>query len=100
MKPPSAGFSTGCWTSTLNLASLPCRLGGVGLRDGVKEAQAAYSSSWADSLHMIRKRHPDFSDFITVALSRGEGGPHMEVVARCREGPVELGFDAPGGEGG
>ena len=38
---------------TFHLASLPCRLGGV--------------SNWADSLHMIRKRHPDVADFITVA---------------------------------
>ena len=73
---------------TLNLASLPCRLGSVGLQNAVRGAPAAYWSSWADSLHMIR-------DFITVALSRGEGGPHMEAAARCRGNLVELGFEAP-----
>ena len=81
--------------STFNLASLPCRLGGVGLRNAVRGARAAYWSSWADSLHMIRKRHPDISDFITVTLSRGGGGPHTEAAARSRESLVELGFDAP-----
>ena len=80
---------------TLNLASLPCRLGGVGLQNAVRGAPAAYWSSWADSLHMIRKRHPDVADFITVALSRGEGGPHMEAAARCRGNLVDLGFEAP-----
>ena len=77
----------------LNLASLPCRLGGVGLQNAVRGAPAAYWSSWADSLHMIRKRHPDVADFITVALSRGEGGPHMEAAARCRGNLVGDDFD-------
>ena len=76
--------------STFNLASLPCRLGGVGLRNAARGAQAAYWSSWADSLHMIRKRH-----FITVALDRGGGGPHTEVAAHSREALVKLGFDVP-----
>ena len=82
---------------TLNLASLPCRLGSVGLHNAVRGAPAAYWSSWADSLHMIQKRHPDVADFITVALSRGEGGPHMEAAARCRGNLVELGFEAQSG---
>ena len=38
---------------------------------------------------------PDISDFITVTLGRGGGGPHTEAAARCRESLVELGFDAP-----
>ena len=80
---------------TLNLASLPCRLGGVGLQNAVKGAPGAYWSSWADSLHMIRKRHPDVANFTTVALSRGEGGPHVEAATQCRGNLVDLGFEAP-----
>ena len=80
---------------TFNLASLPCRLGGVGLRNAVRGVQAAFWSSWADSLHMIRKRNPDVADFITVSLSRGRGGPHVEAAARCREGLLGVGFDVP-----
>ena len=68
---------------------------GRGLQNAVKGAPAAYWSSWADSLHMIRKRHPDVADFITVVLSRGEGGPHMEAAARCRGNLIDLGFEAP-----
>ena len=66
---------------TFNFASLPCRLGGVGLRNAVKRAQAICWSSWADSLHMIRKGHPEKSVSITVALSRGEGGPRVAEKA-------------------
>ena len=72
----------------------PSRLG-VGLRNAVRGAQAAYWSSWADSLHMIRKRHRDISDFITVTLGRGGGGPHAEAAGRCRESLVELGLNVP-----
>ena len=81
--------------SIFDFASLPCRLGGVGLRNAVRGVPAAYWSSWADSLHMIRKRHPDISDFITVTLGRGGGGFHTEAGARCRASLVELGFDVP-----
>ena len=77
-----------------NLASLLCRLGGVGFPNAVRGALAAYWSSWVDSLRMIRKRHLDISDFITVALGRGGSGPPTEAAARSREALVELGFDA------
>ena len=79
---------------TFNLASLPCRLGGVGLRNAARGAQAAFWSSWADSLHMIRKRNLDVADFITVPLRRGRGWPHVEAAARLREGLMEVGFEA------
>ena len=73
---PSGRCSTVWWTSvqtkTLSTSSLPCRLGGVGLRNAVSGVQAAFWSSWADSLHMIWKRkissqcrwpEHDFCDF-------------------------------------
>ena len=43
---------------------------------------------------MIQKRNPDVADFITVSL-RGRGWPHVEAAARCREGLLEVGFEAP-----
>ena len=64
--------------STFNLASLPCKLGGVGLRNAVRGAQAVYWSSWADSLH-----------------GRGGGGPHTEAAAQRRESLV-IGFRCSG----
>ena len=41
-----------------NIASLPMRLGGLGLRSAQRMALAAYSASWADALHMIDQRLP------------------------------------------
>ena len=82
--------------STFNLANLPCRLGGVGLRNAVRGAQAAYWSSWADSLHMIRKRHLDISDFITVTLGRGGWwASHGSSCATPRK-PRRIGFRCSG----
>ena len=43
------------------LASLPMRLGGLGLRSAVGMAPAAFWSSWADALHMIHERHPQLA---------------------------------------
>ena len=43
-----------CW----DVVSLPFSRGGLGLRNAVLTANAAYWASWADSLHMIQKRHP------------------------------------------
>ena len=41
-----------------NIASLPMRLGGLGLRSAQRMAPAAYWASWADALHMIDQRLP------------------------------------------
>ena len=38
---------------TRDLASLPCRLGGLGLRSATRGAPAAHWASWADSLPMV-----------------------------------------------
>ena len=43
------------------LASLPMRLGGLGLRSAVRMAPAAFWSSWADALHMIHERLPQLA---------------------------------------
>ncbi len=39
-------------------ATLPCRLGGMGLRSARRTAPAAYWASWADSLEPLRQRYP------------------------------------------
>ena len=41
-----------------NVASLPSRLGGLGLRSAVRTAPAAYWASWADALEMLGQRLP------------------------------------------
>ena len=79
---PSGRCSTVCWTSAHKTVS-------------TSQAFRVGWEGWASD--MIRKRNPDVADFITVLLSR-RGGPHVEVAARCREGLLGVGFDAPDGE--
>ena len=38
------------------LATLPMRMGGLGLRSATRMAPAAYWASWADALHMVQAR--------------------------------------------
>ena len=51
------------------LASLPLRMGGLGLRSSIRHAPAAYWASWADALSMIHARHPRFARNIVQSLS-------------------------------
>ena len=49
------------WTATGSghqLASLPMRMGGLGLRSAVRTSPAAFWASWADALSMIQTRLP------------------------------------------
>ena len=50
------------------VASLPMRLGGLGLRSARRMAPGAYWSSWADALAMIHQRLPRVADNITDRL--------------------------------
>jgi len=51
------------------LATLPMRLGGVGLRSAARTAQAAYWASWADALAMIEQRAPTVAAAAVAELS-------------------------------
>ena len=46
------------------LASLPMRMGGLGLRSAVRTSPAAFWASWADSLSMIQTRLPEIADAV------------------------------------
>ena len=43
---------------TQQLATLPKRMGGLGLRSAVECTPTAFWASWADALHMISERTP------------------------------------------
>ena len=47
------GFPEGDEDESRQLAMLPMRMGGLGLRAAVRCAPAAYCASWSDALHMI-----------------------------------------------
>ena len=51
------------------LATLPIRMGGLGLRSATRMAPAAYWASWADALHMVvHERLPALAQSIVVQL--------------------------------
>ena len=53
------------------LASLPMRLGGLGIRSAARMAPSAYWASWADALSMISGRLPGLADSIVENLVSG-----------------------------
>ena len=52
-------------------ASLPMRLGGLGIRSAARMAPGAYWASWADALPMISGRLPGLADSIVENLVSG-----------------------------
>ena len=51
------------------IAQLPCRLGGLGLRSAVRTSPSAYWSAWADVLPTLRSRFPAIAnDFATRSI--------------------------------
>ena len=52
-----------------HLASLPMRLGGLGLRSASRMAPAAFWSSWADALQMIHERLPQVAHNVVEGLN-------------------------------
>ena len=73
------------------LASLPLWKGGLGLRN----MSRVRSSSWADCLSMVQKRHPHICRWIVGALTRHEPLPFVHTVLACEREVREAGLDAP-----
>ena len=70
------------------LASLPMRMGGLGLRSATRCAAAAFWASWADALPMIRDRTPQIANLVLTSLSSGvppSSGCLAEVHAAATE---------------
>ena len=55
-------------------AHLPLRRGGLGLRSAVQLRPAAFWASWADTLPMIRQRHPHLADQLLGPLEGSSEG--------------------------
>ena len=76
-------------------ASMPLNLGGMGLRDAVREAVPAYWASWADCMPMIFNRHPPVANLFVHEL---EGAPEgaLGAAAEARRAMIGVwGFDPP-----
>ena len=79
-----------------DVVSLPFSRGGLGLHSAVLTTNAAYWSSWADSLQMIQRRHPSVAGQILHELShRNTAGFHVAAAGAAREELMRLGFEAP-----
>ena len=51
------------------LATLPMRMGGLGLRSATRCAESAFWASWADTLPMIRERTPQVAEMVVHAMN-------------------------------
>ena len=77
-------------------STLALSAGGLGLASAVRVRVAAHWSSWADSLRMIRQRHPLIAEFIVAGLADGPvpcfqavrepNGRWLPLVSRCLRG--------------
>ena len=54
------------------LATLPMRMGGLGLRSATRMAPAAHWASWADALHMVHERLPALAQSTVIQLEEAE----------------------------
>ena len=61
------------------IAQLPFREGGLGLRDAVRLAPAAYWASWADCLSQIDKRMPQVCETLLHELDQGAASSSVSV---------------------
>ena len=58
--------------------TLPMALGGLGLRSAERSKWSAFWSSWADTLPMIKERHPEVAEVIVHHLARGGTSPCLD----------------------
>ena len=86
------------FANSVQTASLPLRLGGLGLRSAERTLPAAHWASWADSLAMINARHPAVAGSIVRALETNVEAPFVREVQRCVDTLVEADFAVPSWE--
>lgn len=67
------------------VATLPGRMGGLGLRSATRTAPAAYWASWANTLEVLHKRVPDLAEAMLQQLVRDGGptAPCLREAATC-----------------
>ena len=78
------------------LAQLPMRLGGCGLRSALRTAPAAWWASWADTLPMIRARHPEVAERLYQQLQGNRvATPSVAAVQEAQRHLAEKGYQCP-----
>ena len=76
-------------------ASLPLSMGGLGLRSAVRTSNSAFWASWADSLPMVRERHPEVADLVVDALDSDPATPILSAVVEAARAVQVGGFVPP-----
>ena len=82
-----------CDARAKDAASLPLSMGGLGLRIAVRTSSSAHWASWADSLSMVRERHPGVADMIVDAPESDPATPILSAVVEAARA-VQVGFRA------
>ena len=75
-------------------ANLPLSMGGLGLTSALEVRTAAFWASWADSMKMVKERHPTIANELMVGIDREEG-PCFQSVRTCQQLLVDAGFLVP-----
>ena len=80
-----------CSGSSLSsaLATLPMRMGGLGLRSASRCARAAYWASWSDTLHMIHQRTPEMAELVVEAVCQEER-PGASCLGQLQDAAAQL----------
>ena len=76
------------------LASFSFSSGGLGLADPRRMRHAAHFASWADTVEMVRKRHPHIDETMIAQLELGTT-PTFEAAHERRDSVVAAGLDVP-----
>ena len=77
------------------IATLVLSAGGLGLASAVRVRPAAHWASWADSLRMIRQRHPLIARLITAGLEENSPLPCFRSVRQCQQTLDNAGLEMP-----
>ena len=77
------------------LLRTPCPLGGLGHASAVRVRPAAHWSSWADSLRMVRQRHPAIAECMVVGLEVDNPFTCFRSVRQCKRAVLDTGLAIP-----
>ena len=76
------------------IATVALSAGGLGLSSALRVRRAAHFASWADTLSMVRQRHPIVAETMIRHLEGGVA-PCFQAVRECRELVEEAGLTVP-----
>ena len=76
-------------------ATLPLAAGGLGLRSALRLREAAHWASWADTISMVRARHPEIAEVILRAVEARDEVPSVQAINRSVDSLADVGFVPP-----